>query len=71
MTVLAQQTGTAELDRGCLYPPLAQIREVSLRIAEGVADLVFTRRLTRRPRPADLLGWLRTQVYEPVYHSYV
>ena len=64
---LAAQTTQADLDRGCLYPPLASIREVSLHIAAAVAEHAFASGLASVPRPADVLAWLRPQVYVPDY----
>jgi malate dehydrogenase (oxaloacetate-decarboxylating)(NADP+) len=68
---LAAQTTQADLDRGCLYPPLASIREVSLHIAAAVAEHAFAAGLATVPRPADLLAWLRPQVYVPDYEPLV
>lgn len=37
---LAAQVTSSDLDSGCVYPPLSQIRKVSLKIAIAVADYV-------------------------------
>ena len=60
-----------DLAQGSLYPPLASVREVSARIAAGVAAVAFDRGLAAVPRPADLLAHVRERMYEPVYADYV
>ena len=69
--VLASLTSPQDLASGCLYPPLAGIREVSLRIAHAVAAYVHAEGLTDRACPADLLEHVRSFVYQPDYVSYV
>ncbi len=68
---LAAQVGEADLAQGSLYPPLANIREVSARIAAAVADVAFRSDLAGIDRPADLLAYVRGQMYDPHYHTYV
>lgn len=60
-----------DLALGRVYPPLTQIREVSARIAAAVAEIAYARGFARAERPADLLAFVRAQMYEPVYESYV
>jgi malate dehydrogenase (oxaloacetate-decarboxylating)(NADP+) len=69
--VLAQQATTLDLASGCLYPQLSRIRDVSARIAAGVAEVAWARGLTQQPRPQDVLAHVQAQVWEPVYESYV
>ncbi|MCB9876740.1 MAG: NAD-dependent malic enzyme [Planctomycetes bacterium] len=68
---LADETSQQDLDSGCLYPPLEQIRRVSLRIAVAVAERVWENGATAAPRPDDVVAHVRSQVYEPDYESYV
>ena len=67
---LAAQVTAADLDQGSLYPPLAQIREVSMQIAAAVAEVAYQRGLAAKPRPADMLEYVREQMYDPHYPSY-
>ena len=67
---LARQTSSSDLDQGSLYPPLARIRDVSAHIAAAVAEVAYARRLTARRRPANLLGYIRSQMYDPRYPRY-
>lgn len=68
-TLVAQVT-SADLDQGSLYPPLAHIREVSMQIAAAVAEVAYQRGLAAKPRPADVLEYVREQMYDPHYPSY-
>ena len=64
---LAAQVTLADLDQGSLFPPLANIREVSTQIAVAVAEVAYQRGLAAKPRPADVLGHVRKQMYDPHY----
>jgi len=68
---LANAVSEDELAEGRLYPPLARIRDISALIATAVAELAYERGLARRERPADLAGFVRHQMYQPAYQSYV
>ena len=68
---LAATVTQADLDQGSLYPPLANVREVSARIAVAVARIAYRRGLATKPEPADLLGFVHSHVYDPHYRSYV
>ena len=56
---LAGMTTERDLDSGCLYPPLPEIRRVSLRIATAIATHVWDQGLTDAPRPADVEAHVR------------
>ncbi len=64
---LAAQVTPADLDQGSLYPPLADIRAVSARIAVAVAEVAYQRGLAAKPRPADLFESVKSQMYDPRY----
>jgi malate dehydrogenase (oxaloacetate-decarboxylating)(NADP+) len=68
---LAREVRQQDLDRGCLYPPLERIREVSAHIAAEVAEVAFAQGLATVDPPGDMPAWIRTHVYEPGYQSYV
>ncbi len=65
--VLAAQVGPALLERGTIYPPLTQICQVSVRIAEAVAQVAYDRDLAEGPRPASVAEHLATFRY---HHEY-
>jgi malate dehydrogenase (oxaloacetate-decarboxylating)(NADP+) len=68
---LAEQVTEADLAQGSLYPPLAHVRDVSAHIAAAVANVAYEQGFATVPRPADLLAYVRSQMYDPVYMSYV
>jgi malate dehydrogenase (oxaloacetate-decarboxylating)(NADP+) len=61
----------ADLALGRIYPDLNRIRQVSAAIAVAVAEVVFTRGLTRLSRPSDLASHIDATVYQPQYRNYV
>ena len=67
---LARQTTKADLDQGSLYPALTRIRDVSAHIAAAVAEIAYARRLTSRRKPANVLAYIRSQMYDPDYPRY-
>jgi malate dehydrogenase (oxaloacetate-decarboxylating)(NADP+) len=60
-----------DLAQGSLYPALPRIREVSAHIAAEVARVAQDRGLASGALPADLLRFVRAQMYEPRYGAYV
>ena len=58
-----------ELAEGRVYPALNRIHEVSHAIAVAVAEEVFAQKLNSQPRPADLPGYIRSQMFKPEYAS--
>ena len=69
--LLAEQVPQSDLDQGSLYPALARVRDVSAHIAAAVAEVAFEGGLAGVERPADLQAFIRAQMYDPSYHSYV
>jgi malate dehydrogenase (oxaloacetate-decarboxylating)(NADP+) len=67
---LARQTTRADLEQGSLYPALKCIRDVSAHIAAAVAEVAYARGLTAQRKPAKLLAYIRSQMYEPAYPKY-
>jgi malate dehydrogenase (oxaloacetate-decarboxylating)(NADP+) len=55
------------LKQGLLYPLQADILETEIQSAARVAKLVFDSGLARVPRPADMVAFIRSHVYEPEY----
>jgi malate dehydrogenase (oxaloacetate-decarboxylating)(NADP+) len=68
---LAEHTSDADLAQGSLYPPLNGVRAVSAHIAAAVAEIAYRDGYATLERPDDLLEFMRAQMYDPRYTSYV
>lgn len=68
---LNDQVTTDDLKIGRLYPSLTRIREVSAKIAEAVAKVVYNRELTKSTQPPDLPDHIKSIMYEPDFSHYV
>jgi malate dehydrogenase (oxaloacetate-decarboxylating)(NADP+) len=68
---LANQVTAEDLKLGRVYPPLSKIREVSAHIAAAVAEVAWQRDLATVDRPEDVLSYVKSQMYQPGYQSYV
>jgi len=67
---LARQVTDSDLERGRVYPPLSQIRNVSALIALEVAKIAWSEGLAGREEPEDILADIREHMYLPVYPHY-
>lgn len=62
----------SDLAVGRVFPPLSQIRKVSLAIAHRVAEYAYDAELAHQmPKPADLLSYISSQMYQPEYSQSV
>ncbi len=68
---LAGEVAETDLAQGRVYPPLTRIRDVSAAIATAVAEVAYNRGLARKPRPNNLLTYIKSQMYAPEYEHYV
>ncbi len=64
---LAESVSEADLASGSVYPPLAEIREVSLKIATAVAEYAWEQGLTKQPRPDNIRKQIHAMMYDPKY----
>jgi len=64
---LAEAVSPARIQQGCLYPPLKDIRNVSLEIAVAVAQTAADAGLVREPLPADFRKRVAAAMYDPRY----
>jgi malate dehydrogenase (oxaloacetate-decarboxylating)(NADP+) len=68
---LADMVTDVDLNQGRIYPPLTNMREVSVAIAVAVAEVAYKSKLARKRRPADLAAHVRSLMYDPTYQNYV
>ena len=64
---VADQVPSNLLNQGLLYPLQSNILETEIQTAAKVAKLVFDSGLARVSRPADMVAFIRQQVYKPQY----
>jgi malate dehydrogenase (oxaloacetate-decarboxylating)(NADP+) len=64
---LAAEVTPADLAVGRVYPPLSEVRRVSLAIACAVAEVAFRRGLAAEEQPAELRAHVAALMYEPRY----
>ena len=64
---LAYQVDEEDLDQGTLYPPLSEIRDISLNIAVAVAEKAYEAGLAQSEKPQDLVSHIREMMYAPDY----
>ena len=65
--ILAEMVDDNDLAAGSLYPPLANIRTVSLAIAVAVAEKAWEQGLAGEERPEDVEHMIAEQMYDPDY----
>jgi malate dehydrogenase (oxaloacetate-decarboxylating)(NADP+) len=68
---LSEQVRDEDLALDRVYPALSRIREVSTAIAVAVAEVAYQHEITTQPRPTDLLGHIRSQMFSTEYPKYV
>ncbi|XP_032907209.1 NADP-dependent malic enzyme, mitochondrial isoform X1 [Catharus ustulatus] len=69
---IAAEVTEQNLAEGRLYPPLASIREVSLKIAVKIVEWAYKQGLASwYPEPADKETFVKQFVYSPEYDSFV
>jgi len=64
---LARLVSSEDIKQGSLYPALPRIREASAHIAASVVDVAYKRGLANGKAPSDLLGYVKSQMYDPHY----
>jgi malate dehydrogenase (oxaloacetate-decarboxylating)(NADP+) len=62
---LAGMVRPQDLEQGSLYPPLSQIRKISLAIAVSVAEKAYAMKLTKGRRPKSVRRSIEALMYQP------
>ncbi|XP_060763625.1 NAD-dependent malic enzyme, mitochondrial [Neoarius graeffei] len=69
---LADQLTDEELCQGRLYPPLSNIREVSVQMAVKVVEYLYSKGMAfRYPEPVDKEAYVRSVVWNTQYDSFL
>ena len=65
---LAEQVSQEDLDVGALYPPLTDIRQLSISIAKAVIEYAYETGLAQlQPKPEAIEDHLKNYMYDPSY----
>ena len=64
---LSDRVDEGDLAAGSIYPPLSNIRSLSLSIAVAVAEVAFAQGLASAPEPDDLERAIADDMYDPHY----
>lgn len=69
---LSDQLSQSDLEQGRLYPPLANIREVSISIAVKVMEFLYAHKMAfHYPEPIDKESYVRSKVWSSQYESFI
>ncbi|KAF7247038.1 NADP-dependent malic enzyme, partial [Varanus komodoensis] len=70
--VISQQVSQRHLEEGRLYPPLASIQDVSLKIAVKIVEEAYSNNTASfYPEPEDKEAFIRSQMYSTDYESFL
>ena len=64
---VAEQISEKDFENGLIYPPIKNIREVSVNVAVKVAEEIFKSGLARVKKPKNIRKFIKSKMYEPVY----
>ena len=68
---IANLVTEAHLDEGRVYPPLEDVREVSIKIAARVGEYAYdTKMASLYPKPDDLEAFVRKNIYNFDYDTF-
>jgi malate dehydrogenase (oxaloacetate-decarboxylating)(NADP+) len=64
---VAEQISEEDFSNGLIYPPIKNIREVSINVSVKVAEEIFRSGLARVKKPKNIRKFIMSKMYEPVY----
>jgi len=64
---VAEQITQEDFNNGLIYPPIKNIRDVSVNVAVKVAEEIFKSGLARVKKPKNIRKFIKSKMYEPVY----
>jgi malate dehydrogenase (oxaloacetate-decarboxylating)(NADP+) len=64
---VAEQITQEDFNNGLIYPPIKNIREVSINVAVKIAEEIFKSGLARVKKPKNFRKFIKSKMYEPIY----
>jgi malate dehydrogenase (oxaloacetate-decarboxylating)(NADP+) len=64
---VAEQVTQEDFEKGLIYPQVKDIMKVSLNVAVKIAEEIFASGLAGIERPDDLLKFIESKMYVPMY----
>lgn len=64
---LASMVSDEQFTKGLIYPPMANIRDAAVVVANAVTEYLFNEGLARVERPADVAAFVRDHIWQPEY----
>ncbi|KGO97296.1 NAD-dependent malic enzyme [Flavobacterium enshiense] len=64
---VAEQISDEDFQKGLIYPHVDNIAQVSLNVAEKIAEEIFNSGLADVDRPEDIRAFIKSKMYEPDY----
>jgi malate dehydrogenase (oxaloacetate-decarboxylating)(NADP+) len=64
---LAESVSGDDIKHGLIYPPLRDLREISVQIAAAVARVAFESGIAKIEQPAGLTDAIRSSMFDPTY----
>ena len=64
---LAGLLTSVEREKGMVFPPQSEILAISTQVAAKVAEAIFKSGLSRADQPEDVLTWITSLQYKPIY----
>jgi len=64
---LASMVTDEQFAKGLIYPPMSNIRDAAVVVANAVTEYLFNEGLARVERPADIPAFVREHIWQPEY----
>jgi malate dehydrogenase (oxaloacetate-decarboxylating)(NADP+) len=64
---LASMVTDEQFAKGLIYPPMSNIRDAAVVVANAVTEYLFNEGLARVERPADVATFVREHIWQPEY----
>ena len=64
---VAEQISEEDFSKGLIYPPINNIRDVSVNVAVKIAEEIFRSGLAGVKKPKNIRKFIKSKMYEPVY----